>query len=137
MWCDCQGTINQPLFLLLLPLLLLPLSSPLSLKPKPRNACLNKLGAVQCAVHSSLLCIKLWRITRITCLEFAFLHFTVFVLVLAVHCTWQCEVCMEGKVHIAGGPCKGNVQKMALDLKNGTKNAFDLKNGHWRWSLCT
>ena len=108
-----------------------PPSPPLSLRPKPRNACLNKLRAV----HSSvLLCSKLWRIT--------FLQICTFALFCALQCfrcalQWfRCALCTEGKV-----PNAESLQKKCAENGNGfekwAQKAFDLRNGHRRWSLCT
>ena len=113
MWCDCQGTINQPLFLTPSPA-----SAHLSLRLKPRNVCLNKLGSICSNLHSNYFS---WICTFLT------LHFCVSCTVFFLALQYICQCAVHGR---ESTECrlqkawKGNVQKMALELKNGQKNHF-------------
>ena len=99
MWCDCQGTINQALFCPL----------PLPLSPAKAKKCLFE-QVESCALFSAAVQKTVENYFS------SDLHFWFF-----VHCNALDVHCARKGKYTMQKACKRNVQKMALDLKNGHK----------------
>ena len=126
MWCDCQGTINQPLFLTP------STASAAYLSPAEAKKCLfEQVGKYMQQSSQQLLFLNL--------------HFSHFALLCQLHCIFfssavHLPVCCawKGKYRMQiAESLEGKCAENGIGVEKWAEKPFLLRNGHWRWSLCT